>query len=345
MSEPKYKTFRDLRMAARESTASQDSEDIKDVPITTSTPSISRTTSTSRISKPSIAPERDFQRVPNSTTRNAVPEGLFRGKSKQVYDYLWSVSRAAIVPSRTVRKSRKEIKAGAGLGSMVTVDAAIEHLEKVGMLRSISSVGSLRGNEYEVFTYEETSTSISSTSRYTSPTQKVDVLDVPESSTSSTTQVVENTGTYSAPKTFIKTEKNFDDDDTAFAEFVAAWRKAATEITGRTPSKTDAPRWNELAELLITELKIAAGRTTVSNVPAFLTEHLRRRLWKVDKKRATEIAATPEQGSKTNLTEEDKRKCPDCAGTNFWYPDGTEKGVARCTHQKLRPQSGEPSED
>lgn len=340
MSEPKYKTFRDLRIAARESTPAQPPEEKKAAPTSTSTSSISRTTSTPSTS---IAPERDFQRVPNSTTRNAVPEGLFRGKSKQVYDYLWSVSRAAIVPSRTVRKSRKEIKAGAGLGSMVTVDAAIEHLEKVGMLRSMSSIGSLRGNEYEVFTYEETSTSISSTSRYTSPTQKVDVLDVLESSTSSTTQVVENKNTYPVPKTFIKTDEKFDDDETAFAGFVGAWHRAATEITGKTPSKADAARWTELAELLITELKIAAGRTTVSNVPAFLTEHLRRRLWKVDKKRATEIAATPEQGSKTGLTEEDKKKCPDCAGTNFWYPDGPEKGVARCTHQKLRPQSTEPS--
>jgi hypothetical protein len=27
--------------------------------------------------------------------------------------------------------------------------------------------------------------------------------------------------------------------------------------------------------------------------------------------------------------------CPDCNGTGFWYPNGTEKGVKRCTHARL----------
>jgi hypothetical protein len=87
--------------------------------------------------------------------------------------------------------------------------------------------------------------------------------------------------------------------------------------------------------MLVTELKIAAGRTTVSNVPAFLTEHLRRRLWKVDKKQATEIAVEPEQGTHSPLSDEEKRSCPDCAGTNFWYPEGPDKGVSKCRHAKL----------
>jgi hypothetical protein len=85
------------------------------------------------------------------------------------------------------------------------------------------------------------------------------------------------------------------------------------------------------------ELKIAAGRTTVSNVPAFLTEHLRRRLWKVDKQQATEIATSEAaEGTQTTLSDEERRACPDCAGTNFWYPQGLERGVARCTHLKLQ---------
>jgi hypothetical protein len=269
-------------------------------------------------------------------------EGVFKGKSKQVYDYLWSVSRAAIVPTRTVRKSRKEIKAGSGLGSMVTVDAAIEHLQSVGLLRAISSIGSLLGNEYEVFTYEEASTSTSSTSSSTSLTQKVDVLDVLESSSTRTTQVIDNTGSSSLPKTSFKTKEENSDDE-AFAELAEAFRQITTELTGKTPTAAEAVRWKELAELLITELKIAAGRTTISNVPAFLTEHLRRRLWKVDKRRATEMAVEPEQGSLPALTEEERKKCPDCAGTNFWYPDGPDKGVARCTHQKLHTHKGKIS--
>jgi len=27
--------------------------------------------------------------------------------------------------------------------------------------------------------------------------------------------------------------------------------------------------------------------------------------------------------------------CPDCSGTGFWYPNGLEKGVKRCTHARL----------
>ena len=41
-------------------------------------------------------------------------------------------------------------------------------------------------------------------------------------------------------------------------------------------------RWAEVAELLVTELKVAASRTTVTSAPAFLAEHLRRRLRKAD---------------------------------------------------------------
>lgn len=40
------------------------------------------------------------------------------------------------------------------------------------------------------------------------------------------------------------------------------------------------------------------------------------------------------------LKETDKREdavaCPDCYGTNWWYPEGTEKGVKRCTHERVK---------
>jgi transposase len=63
-------------------------------------------------------------------------------------------------------------------------------------------------------------------------------------------------------------------DDEAFAEFVHLLREKATEITGKQPTASDAAKWTELAEVLVTELHIAAGRTTISSVPAFLAEHL-----------------------------------------------------------------------
>lgn len=40
------------------------------------------------------------------------------------------------------------------------------------------------------------------------------------------------------------------------------------------------------------------------------------------------------------LKETDKRDdaiaCPDCYGTNWWYPQGTDKGVKRCLHERVR---------
>jgi len=59
-------------------------------------------------------------------------------------------------------------------------------------------------------------------------------------------------------------------------------RTASREVSGKEPSESDRERWGEVAELLVTELKVAASRTTVTSAPAFLAEHLRRRLRKAD---------------------------------------------------------------
>jgi hypothetical protein len=369
--EKKYVTFRDLRAVAPAQKPASEVSASTSISSSSSTtgisptievdshgsPSISSSPSTSRLSstpsitrkesrsgqhsqhkqrKPSVAPESDFQRVPNSVTRRAIPEGLFRGKSKQVWDYLWSITRGAVVPTRSTRKSRREIKASSGLGSMVTVDAALEHLENVGLIAIKPAIGSLIGNEYEVFTPEETSTSTSSIARSSRITQKVDELDVPESSSASTTQLVENSGSWEQPNTSFKT-KDINTDDEAFAEFAATVRKTAREITGKEPSKAEAARWAEVAEVLMTELKIAAGRTTVSSVPAFLAEHLRRRLWKKEKRQIEAEAA--EQKASAPARKVDASQCPDCFGTGMFYPEGFDKGVARCPHSKLLSES------
>jgi hypothetical protein len=218
---------------------------------------------------------------------------------------------------------------------MVTVDAALEHLENVRLIAVKPAIGSLTGNEYEVFTPEEASTSTSSTSRIT---QKVDELDVPEYGSTSTTQVVENSVGWGQSNTSFKT-KDINTDDEAFAEFAAAVRKTAKEITGKEPSKAEAARWAEVAEVLMTELKIAAGRTTVSSVPAFLAEHLRRRLWKKEKRQIEAEAAEQKASNPTQKIA--TSQCPDCFGTGMYYPEGFDKGVARCSHSKLTKEKTE----
>jgi hypothetical protein len=268
--------------------------------------------------------------VPNSVTREAMPQGLFRGKSKQVYDYLYHQTRGAMTPKRSARKSRKEILKGSGLGSMVTVDAAIDHLRTVGLLAVRPAVGSLIGNEYEVFTPEEATTRTPSTTSITSLTQKVDNLDVPESSSTSITQTLDSTDGYGAPKTKIK-DKDHIDDDAALA-LLESLRQAERDITGKNSS--NSLQWKELADVLIAELRIASGRTIVSNVPAFLAEHLRRRLWKMDKKQAArEGKELPDQVAPAE--QRNPVDCPDCSGSGWWYPNGTEKGVAKCKHAAL----------
>jgi endonuclease III-like uncharacterized protein len=303
MSETKFKTFKDLKSLNNSSPLvnnSSSNEAITSISSLPSKPSIPRNTSIS--STPStpktksvapktrdkkkdlpISPERDFQKVPNSVTREAVPAGFFRGKSKQVWDYLWSISRGAIKPSRTVSRTRKQIKDGAGLGSMVTVDAAIQHLQSIGLIKVNQSIGSYSGNEYEIFSPEEVQDSyssipsISNISSNTSLAQKVDILDAPESGISRETQSIENKDAYDAPKTFFK--DNLNDDDRTFAVFAKKFEEASRKFTGKGTGPNDAEKWGKLAELLILELELAARNTkSISSVPAFLTEVLRRRL-------------------------------------------------------------------
>jgi len=293
-----------------------------------------------------VSPERDFQKVPNSVTREMAAR-LFRGKSKQLYDYLWSQSRGAISPSRTVRRSRPQLLRGAGFGSMGTVERCVDYLVEVGLIKVRTIVGESEGNEYEVFTPEEVgpallglppSTGITHETGITKSTPKQVIPVLPETGTTGSTLSSSESITSDGPKTSFKTEEQKLDDE-ALARFAAAMKQATVDLTGKGLTPTDAQRWGELAEVLVTELKIAAGRTTVSNVPAFLAEHLRRRLWKKDK-RQIEAEATKEKESAPAI-KVDASKCPDCFGTGMWYPEGFDKGVAKCAHSRLIEQGTE----
>ncbi|HEX8772890.1 MAG TPA: hypothetical protein VF735_04745 [Pyrinomonadaceae bacterium] len=111
---------------------------------------------------------------------------------------------------------------------------------------------------------------------------------------------------------------------------------------GKPLGEFDKDRLGELAELLVAELRIAAARTSnVSSLPAFLTEHLRRRLWKMDKKQMSVGEEKSEPGvAKPSISTEQMRACPDCGGSGLYYPEGYEKGVARCKHERLKPDEG-----
>ncbi len=284
-----------------------------------------------------VAPQRDYTKVANSIGREAVPSGLFTGKSKQLYDCLYSLTRGAVVPSRTVRISRPKLMKKAAIGSRVTFDANIERLIGVGLISVRPIPGEHEGNEYTVMLPEEVEASMpsqASQTSLTSPAQKLDRLVSLETSQTRHSLSPRISAVYDASKTLFKTsEKKFDDE--AFAGLVEVLRETARELTGRNPSENERERWREFGELLAAELKIAAARTTVSSVPSFFTEHLRRRLWKMDKKPLPFGEKEASDAVEASPQAKEIKDCPDCGGTGFYYPDGYEGGVARCRHGRI----------
>lgn len=290
-----------------------------------------------------ISPERDFTKVPNSLARDVVPLGHFIGKSKQIYDCLYQRTRGAIVPTRRLAISKPDLMRASGIGSERTLLKNVAHLRDLGLLRVTYTDGRHEGNTYEVFTPEEVGLRTPPTPR-TPPTEgtprhaRVEVPPVPpvESGVRGVGSKSLESTTSGDSKTSFKTKEENTDDE-AFADLIDLLKQTSADLTGKSPKASERERWREIGEVLVTELRIAAGRTTVSSVPAFLAEHLRRRLWKIDKRQAlAEGRELPGQAANNNETSPPNvRECPDCGGTGWWYPEGQERGVSKCRHSKL----------
>jgi hypothetical protein len=224
-----------------------------------------------------------------------------------------------------------------------TIAVNLQILLANGWIRRSLEIGDHGGSVYEIYTPEEVlapSHPIPSqvNPSHPIPSQQLGLDPTQQSGWVELGKVIENKDTSAIPKTSFKTNTEKTDDE-AFAAHVALLKKATKEVTGKEPSATDIDRWREVAEVLVTELKIAAGRTNVSNVPAFLAEHLRRRLFKKDQK---QLASEEAEASSTPTARKvDPSQCPDCFGTGMYYPEGYDKGVARCQHEKLITAEGE----
>lgn len=290
------------------------------------------------------APARDFARVANSVVRDAVPAGIFTGKGKQLYDYLYSRTRGAIVPSRTARIPTDQVMRGAGM-TRHTFRAHIHRLISFGLVEVEERPGEHGGNVYTVYLPEEASADRGDT-RHRGDSgdrghmgEKVPGVQGSQAHPGDRGLSVEAATAFGGSKTLYKTNTENDDDDAALAGLNAALKSAAEEITGRKLLPAESDRWKELADVLVAELRIAAARTTVSSVPSFLAEHLRRRLWKLDKKQAqAEGRELPDQEVRS-VSQVDTTGCPDCGGSGWWYPEGNEKGVKKCRHEKLKRES------
>ena len=276
-------------------------------------------------------------KVANSIHREAAPAGLFKGKGKLIYDYLYSRTRGAIVPTRTVQASWREIMKAANIGSDKTLRDQLKLLRTAGLVTWEWAEGSQGGSVYTVYLPEEaTGTGSTPGTGSTSGTSGQFLPPVPPAETTTGTGSLSPTKQTASEeqKTSFKTINERTDDDEAFADFVTVMAKVVKETTGKDMSPAERKRWAEVAEVLATELKIAAGRTTVSSAPAFLAEHLRRRLWKKEKAQIEAEAAERKMPAPTakNI---DASECTDCFGTGMWYPSGFDKGVARCEHKSL----------
>lgn len=154
----------------------------------------------------------------------------------------------------------------------------MSHLKSIGLIKITEFDGQHGGNEFEVFLPEECHptppTSPTARKAHYSP-QKVGTLPPVESGVGGVRQTQETKGSYADAKTSFK-DINTDDDETAFAAMEKTLSDVCKKLTGKSPAKTQKEYWNELAQILAMELEIAAARTnSISNVPAFLTEHLR----------------------------------------------------------------------
>jgi hypothetical protein len=256
---------------------------------TPTTPTTLTTSTTGTTPTTPVAPTRDFTRVPNSIVREAIPAGYFTGKSKQIYDCLYAMSRGAVVPVRSVRISMERLMVKADIGSDRTLRKNLARLEGVGLVTIRQIGGTQGGNEFTVFLPEEISPSTTPTTPTTSttphhhdhPGQNVPVVPVVESGRGRGGLNIDNKEGSATSNTLINTNTDKKDDE-AFAGLVEMLKQAAKKVIGKEPATTEADRWREIGELLAAELQIAASRTTVSSAPAFLFEHLRRRLRKAD---------------------------------------------------------------
>jgi hypothetical protein len=240
-------------------------------------PNIPNVTNPTYLTNP-ISPKNDYTKVANSIAREAVPDRLFKGMSKNTYDALYLKTRGAHNPVRKIRATKSDLLRWTGV-SDVTLDKHIRHLKSVGLVKVDFIIGSHNGNWYEVFIPEEmelpnqpNQPNIPKKVGGEAPNLVGDVGGV---------LLLENKEVTENPKTSLKTNtKNDDEADALFSGFIEKFQAAAKKLTGAPLSKYEREKWERLADLLVLELETASRHAgnPVSSVPAFLTKVLSSKL-------------------------------------------------------------------
>jgi hypothetical protein len=81
---------------------------------------------------------------------------VIRGSTLAVWRYLLGIANRTDPPTRKFQVSRREIQDGAGIGSLNTVDNALEDLESYNFLSRYPLPGDNEGQVYELLTLEDT---------------------------------------------------------------------------------------------------------------------------------------------------------------------------------------------
>ncbi|MGB8510934.1 MAG: hypothetical protein WCD76_21350 [Pyrinomonadaceae bacterium] len=211
--------------------------------------------------------------------RQAVPAGLFSGKGKQLYDFLYLRTRGAVVPVRAVRITKESLMRGAGIGSERTLYKNMRRLMAVGLVQVRSLGGEHAGSEYTVLLPEEAlATPPTPPTDGTHASQKVETLPTPLCAVGGVGSNVVGKESYDEAKTSsFKTTTN-DDERGALSDLNSIFAEATRKLTGRAPKIGEREQWAEVARVVVDELNEAASRAvSVSSVPAFLASHLRRK--------------------------------------------------------------------
>lgn len=80
---------------------------------------------------------------------------IIKGSAYAVWRFLIKISNQTTPPTVRFQVSRREIQKGTGIGSLNTVDHALEHLESFGLLQRHFLPGSNEGQIYELLTLDE----------------------------------------------------------------------------------------------------------------------------------------------------------------------------------------------
>ena len=252
----------------------------------TSTIKVGRHQAQTRRENPkSIAPERDFNKRANILEREALPNGLFPGASKAIYDALYLRTLGAVISKRTIQATRKELMKWSGIKNIKTINNHLKKLKDSNLIGVTNFAGEQTGSHYEVFLPNKArpdQTQTTQTKGNPEANQKMDLDQSQKTVWVGSGKTIENNDTYEFSKTSLKTNTRNDDDtrvNEAFSVLNNRLDAAVKKITGKGVSRNEAEKWGTLAELLILEMEQAASRTdSISSMPAFLTEVLRRKL-------------------------------------------------------------------